>query len=117
MHVDDVCLGVEVIVPDILEQHRAGDHLAVMPHQILEQPEFTWLQRDLAAVARELVGEAIELEPADPVNGLFTVPVALAARQDLDPREQFGKGIGLGQVIVAARTQAFDPIVDLAERR
>ena len=60
--------------------------------------------------------QAVELEIADPVDGLLAASAA-PARQHLDPRQQLGERIGLGQVVVAAGAQALDPVVDLAERR
>ena len=58
MHVDDVGLRVEVIVPDILEQHRAGHHLTGVAHEEFEQAElarqeFDLLARRAARCARE----------------------------------------------------------------
>src|SRR5277367_3143343 len=47
VHVDHVGLRIEMIIPDVFEQHGAGDHLAGVLHQIFEQPEFAWLQHDL----------------------------------------------------------------------
>src|ERR1700688_1730256 len=44
MHVDHVGLRIEMIVPDMFEQHRAGDNLAGVLHQIFEQAEFARLQ-------------------------------------------------------------------------
>ena len=49
MHVDDVGLRIEVIVPDILEQHRAGNDLIGMAHEEFEQPELARQQVELLA--------------------------------------------------------------------
>src|SRR6185312_4049395 len=49
MHVDDVGLRVEVIVPDVFQQHGAGDDLAGVLHEIFEQPVLARLQHDLLA--------------------------------------------------------------------
>src|SRR6186713_2990192 len=38
--VDDVGGGIEVQVPDMLEQHRAGDHAALVADEVFEQLEF-----------------------------------------------------------------------------
>ena len=32
MHVDDIGLGIEMIFPDIFQQHRAGDNLSGVAH-------------------------------------------------------------------------------------
>src|SRR4029079_32890 len=41
---------------------------------------------------------------------------AAAPRHHLDPGEQFGERIGLGQIVIAAGAQALDAVIDLAER-
>ena len=115
MHVDHVGLRIEVIVPDVLQQHGAGHHLAGMLHQIFEQAELARLQGQFFLAADDAVGEPVEFEIADAVDGLFR-RTALATRQHFDPREQFGEGIRLRQIVVAAGTQALDAVVDLAER-
>src|ERR1700687_2555483 len=38
MHVDPVGSFIEPIVPDRFEEHRAADHLALVLHQVFEQP-------------------------------------------------------------------------------
>jgi hypothetical protein len=43
MHVDHVGLGVEMIIPDMFEEHGARHDLAGMPHQVLEQAKLAWL--------------------------------------------------------------------------
>src|SRR2546427_116935 len=45
--VDQVGAGIEVIAPDFLEQHAAGDHLAGIADQELEQRELRRQQADL----------------------------------------------------------------------
>ncbi len=116
MHVDDVGLRIEVIVPDVLEKHGPGDDLAGMLDQVLEQPELARLQGHGTTRAADTVAETVELEIADPVHRLHVARLA-APRQCLDAGEQFGEGIGLGEIIVAAGAQAGDAVVDLAEGR
>src|SRR5690606_15003291 len=93
VHVDDVGLGVEMVVPDVLQQHGAGDHLAGVLHQILEQPELARLQLDGLAVALHGAAEAVELQAPHLVTG-GGLGGARAAGQHLDAGEQFGKGVG-----------------------
>ena len=60
MLVDDVGLGIEMIVPDMLEQHRAGDHA---PGVAEEQVE------DLIFAGGEVDRPPFELDPvAEPVD-------------------------------------------------
>src|SRR5215469_18258128 len=71
VHVDDVGLRVEMIVPDVLEQHRAGHDLPGVLHEIFKQAEFARLQDDLGLAASHPMRQAVELEVADPVNHLL----------------------------------------------
>jgi len=59
--------------------------------------------------------QAVELEVADAIDRFLAA--AAPPRQHLRARQQLRKRIGLGQIIVAARPQSLDPIIDLAERR
>src|SRR3984957_19377358 len=64
MDVDHVGLRIEVIVPDVFEQHGPRDDLARVLHEIFEQAKLSRLQRDFLSRARHLVGQAIEREIA-----------------------------------------------------
>src|ERR1700730_15989018 len=46
---DDVGSRIEVILPDILEQHRAGDSAVLIAHEIFENAKFARLQKYFAA--------------------------------------------------------------------
>src|SRR5690606_31518654 len=61
MDVDHIRLRIEMIFPDILEQHGPGDHLPRMFHQIFEEPEFARLKVDFLALARNFPGEEVDL--------------------------------------------------------
>ena len=54
VHVDDVRLRIEVIVPDALEQHRARHDLTDVTQQELEQLKLARLQDDRLAGAAGL---------------------------------------------------------------
>src|SRR5208282_3804209 len=113
--VNHIRLRIEMVVPDVLQKHGAGDDLARMPHQIFEQAEFARLQLELLPGAADLVRKAIELEIADAIDGLLAA-IAAPARQRLDTRQQLRKCVRLCQIIVTAGAQALDAVVDLAER-
>src|SRR5664280_497311 len=53
--VDNVGLRIEVIVPDVLEQHSAGHHLAGVLHQIFEQAKLARLLEYLMQNAGKVV--------------------------------------------------------------
>ena len=84
--------------------------------EVFEQPELTRLERDLLAAANDPMRQPVEFEIGDPILG-FLAPAGVPAGQHLDPREQLGERIGLGQVVVAAGAQPADPVVDRAEGR
>src|SRR5690606_45832 len=44
--VDDIGLRIEMIIPDVLEQHGARHDLTGMAHQVFEQAELPRLQRN-----------------------------------------------------------------------
>ena len=54
-----------MIIPDVLEQHLAGDRLPGIAHEIFEQGEFHGLQVDLFTVADHFAGQKIERKIAD----------------------------------------------------
>src|SRR3954454_11937787 len=65
MHVDHVGLRIEMVVPHMLEQHRAGHHLTGVLHQVFEQAELARLQDYLLASASDAMGEPVEFQIAD----------------------------------------------------
>lgn len=115
MDIDDVGLGIEVVIPDIFQQHGAGHHLPGIFHQVFQQAEFARLQDDLLAGPADLVGQAIEFEIADAVQHIL-IRRALATAQNFDTGEQFTKGIGFRQVVITTGAKPGDAVVDLAER-
>ena len=98
MHVDDVGLRVEVIVPDMRRQHGAGHHLAGVLHQEFEQAELARLEDDLGALARHAMRQSVELEIGDAIGRrLARARGGAAAHQHLDPGEKLREGVGLGR--------------------
>ena len=113
--VDHVGLRVEVIAPDVLEQHRARDHLAGVAHEVGEQGELPRLQGDLAARAAHHPGEQVDLEVRE-AEARLAGAAAGPPRQRFEPRQQLGEGEGLGQIVVAAGPEPFHAVVHLGER-
>jgi hypothetical protein len=115
MHVDDVGLRVEMIVPHIFEQHRARHHLAGVSHEEFEQAEFARQELDVLRAASHAARQQVHLEIAD-LELCGCSAAAAAPQQRLDARQQLSKGEGLGEIVVAAGAQASDPVVDRAQR-
>ena len=59
-----VC-GIEVIVPDVFQQHGAGDHLVPVPHEVLEEAEFAGLQVDVLAGPAHVPAQQVDVQVAD----------------------------------------------------
>ena len=115
MHVDHIGLGVEMIVPDPLQQHRAGHDLSGMAHQIFQQAELAGLEVDPLPGPLHLAGQQVHLEIADRELRLHRGRAA-PAQQGLDPRQELGEGEGLGEIVVGAGAKPAHPVVDLAQR-
>ena len=92
VHVDDIGLRIEMVVPDFLEKHRARHHLPRMPHQVLEQPKLARLKRDGSSRARHHAGKQIELQVADAKSGLRAFALA-APSEHFDTSEKLGEPI------------------------
>src|SRR5258707_2153433 len=66
MHIDEIRVRDETIVPYLLEEHRAGHHLALTAYHVLEEPELAREQVDAAASALRRTLDEIELERTHP---------------------------------------------------
>src|SRR5450631_520829 len=113
--VDDIGRGIEMEIPDVLQQHGPGYDAALVANQILQKLEFPGKQENGLAVPAGGPRHQVDREIADPQDGLlddgFTAPA-----QRLDPRQQFDERKRLDQVIIAPGAQAAHPVVDFAER-
>jgi hypothetical protein len=86
MHVDHVGLRIEMIVPDVFQQHGSRHHLPGVLHQIFEQPEFARLQGEFFLAAHDAMREPVEFEIADTIDS-FLSGSAMSTRQHLDARQ------------------------------
>src|SRR5690606_18234361 len=113
--VDDVCLWIEAVVPDLLEQHRACHHASFMTHEIFEYAKFAISEvdpsiTDLHQTRGKFDSEVAGLEPCSRLAGW------VAAAKRLDPGKQLGDRKRLGEIIVTARPQAPDAFLGITER-
>ena len=83
MHINDIGLRVEVIIPDMLQQHCSSDDLPGMAHQIFEQTEFARLEDDDLTCPFGGMRQAVEFEIADAIDR-FRLFRARSPLQDLD---------------------------------
>src|SRR6202047_5255072 len=113
--VDDICRGIEMEIPDVLQQHGPGYHAAFVANQILQKLEFPRKKKNRLAAPAGGPGHPVDREIADAQDGLLDNGVAAPAKR-FDARQQFDEGKRLDQIVVAAGTQAAHPVVDLSER-
>ena len=71
MHIDDVRLRIEMIVPHIFQQHGPGDYLSCVTHQIFKQPELARLQLQLLTTAADRVGQTVKFEIGHAIDRVF----------------------------------------------
>src|SRR5499433_1688832 len=112
--VDDVRHGIEMQIPDVLQEQRARNDLTRVANEIRQELELLRQQLDLPPLAAHGAGEQVHLQVAHPQERLLHHGGA-AAGQRIDASEQLGKGKGLDQIIVAACAQAADAIVDFSQ--
>src|SRR5674476_19418 len=65
VHVHDVGEGVVLLVPGVIEDAIAREHLPGVPHEQFEQAELFGAQRDLLAVAQHTALRRVQAEVAD----------------------------------------------------
>jgi hypothetical protein len=115
VHVDDVGAGIEVVAPDLLEDHRAREHVARVAHEGFEQAEFDRQQFEFDLAATRDARDEVETQVTDFERRLAR-DVGTATQQRIDARGHFLGCERLGEVVVAARAQAAHARVDVAER-
>src|SRR5580704_11696902 len=115
LYIDHVGLRIKVIVPDRLEQHRAGNHLALVPHQVFEKAELARLKGNGRASALGPPRSQIQSQISDP-QFLIILSLRAATEQCFGACKKLGESKGLGQIIVAAATQTADSFVEARER-
>src|SRR6516225_763669 len=113
--VDDIGRWVEVEIPDMLQQHRAGNHFADIANQVLEKLKFPRQQLDLAAAPADDPHQQVDLQVADAQDG-FLYHRSAAAGERIDPRQHLPRRKWLDQVVVATGAQPADAVIDFAER-
>src|SRR5690242_13761040 len=110
MRFDYAGLRVEMEIPDILEQHGAGDDAALAAHQIFEQAELLRLEVDRLAGAADRPLQQVHLEIGGPQHGLRLAD-RRAPQQSRNPRQELRKGERLDQVVIGAGIETLDAVV------
>src|SRR5258708_1774326 len=95
MHIDEIRVRDETIVPCLLEEHSASHHLALTAYHVLEEPELAREQVDAAAAALRRTLDEIELERTHPQRRLAAL--GRPAQQRPEPRHELYQPERLGE--------------------
>src|SRR5579875_3974918 len=87
VHLERVGVGPEVVTPDPVEDQLAGEHLARVAQQQLQQEELRARQLDASLATEHLAGAGIEGEVAE-AQHLVVRRRSAPAEQGADPGEQ-----------------------------
>src|SRR5437773_6755858 len=98
--VDDICGGIEMKVPDVLQQHCPGYDAAFVADQILEELELPGKKKNVLATPAGAPRHQVEREIADTQDGFLDNGVAAPAKR-LDARQEFEEGKRLDQIVIA----------------
>src|SRR5258705_4696890 len=112
--VDDICGGIEVKVPDVLQQHCPGYDAAFVANQILKKLELPGKKNNVLATPAGGPRHQVDREIADTQDGRLDNGVTAAAKR-LDTRQQFDERKRFDQIVIAPGPQAAHPIVDFSE--
>lgn len=109
MPINDIALGLEIVIPGGFEQHRTGDEPSGMSHEDLEEKAFSVLQGNHPSTPRGTPAGQFKAQVADNEDGLAARAIG-PSREGLDPGQKLRESIGLGQIVVAAGLHPLDPI-------
>src|SRR5882757_3319271 len=79
--VDDIGRGIEMQIPDVLQQHRPGHDAAFVANQILQKLEFPGKQKNVLAVPAGGPRHEVDREIADTQDSLLDRDVAAPAKR------------------------------------
>src|SRR5450756_955339 len=108
VHVHDVGESVVLLVPGVVEDAVAREHLPGVPHEQLEEAELLGAQRDLLAVAHHTALRRVQAEVAD--HESRRQRHRGPAQQGADARQKLLEDERLHQVVVGAAVQALSLI-------
>jgi len=111
MYVDNIGRFDMMVVPDVLEQHGAGDDLSRVSHQAFQQAILARQQLNRLAGMADGTGEQVHHQLADAQHGLALWHAGMPPQQHVQPRGQLQEVERLGEVVVAAGTQPAYPLI------
>src|SRR6202166_1959486 len=111
---DDAGLRIEMDAPYVFQQHPSRKHPIRITHEIFQQAKFLRQQFNVLSGAHDGSLQQIQLDRPRAQTSRRLLRVARPARQHPDPRQQFRERKRFDQVVVAARFQSLNSIVDSA---
>ena len=111
MAFDDVRVGIEVKLPYVLEQHRAGYDLSRMTRQIFEETKFAWLEIDDMAVSGNRPRHQIDLQ-VGVLQYRLDERSPRATAQGIHPCNELREGEWLGEIVISAGVEPGNAIID-----
>src|ERR1700694_2587729 len=79
--IDDICRGIEMKIPDVLQQHGPGYDAALVAHQILQKLELPGQQKNVLAAPAGGPRHQVDREVADAQDGLLGNDVTAPAER------------------------------------
>src|SRR3954469_15764884 len=113
MHVDGSFIDVDVTAPDTVQQLLPREDAPGPLHQELEQLELGRPEMQLLATAAHAVLPAVEMQVMGREN-VADMSWAGSPEQGAHPRDQFGHGERLDDVVIGAGAEAPQPVRLLA---
>ena len=99
VYIDDIGLRIEMITPDLVQQHGACENLIRLTHEKLQQTKLHGLKMDLFPSPSDFMGSGVHGQVGNAQQRFMELCVN-APGQGIEPGKQFRKGIGLHQIIV-----------------
>jgi hypothetical protein len=113
MRLHDLGFRVEMELPDLLQEHCAGNDTTRISHHVFQQLEFARLKLDLPTRATDTARDQVHIKIPHAQRRLL-LSQRRAAGESIQTRCKLGEGKWFCQVVVATSFQAFDAIVDAA---
>src|ERR1035438_10441913 len=112
VNIDDIGCGVNPHLPDMVQNHGPGHHSTFVAAKIFQQRKLPWGQLQQVFAPSRFTTNQIKLQVGSLQTHRFGLWNCGPAQKVSQPREQFGKGEWLSEVVVSALLQPPDPLVD-----
>lgn len=114
VNIDDICLGVEMIILDFFQQYGLGYDLVGMFYEKFQQVEFVWLQQDFFFVLVYCVGKQVYFQIVDYQFGVNCFWVMVVG-QGFNVSQQFGEGVRFDEIVIFVGFEVFYVVIDFVQ--